>query len=60
MQQVFEGKFAEKKVLIRAEKDSAIAEYFVNEELVETKHGSWHDDTSGHRKIVMEACDWLR
>lgn len=59
MTQVFDGRFNENRVLIEVEGDSATAKYYIDDKVVEVKTGAWAEDTSAHRKVIMEATDWL-
>ena len=60
MQQVFEGKTGNKKVIIHAEGYNAVAVYYENESEVDKQsHHNWTADTTAIRPIVMDALDWL-
>ena len=60
MQQVFEGKTGNRKVIIHAEGYDAVSVYYENDIQVD-KHAScnWTTDTTAIRPIVMDALDWL-
>lgn len=61
MEQVFEGVYKNKKVLVYAKEHNAKAEYFLDDSLIEEKkYSNWSTDTGSKRPAIMEALNYLK